>query len=218
MTATTEHDRVDAAVDEISVATGSAGPAGDDSVVGPVDGSSRPEDPGLNAELPSGGNTLRSWRRRVGNALVAAVFTGAFGLAGFLGWKLWDAHSLDQAGKIAQDTATHYAEVLTSIDSNNLDADFAAVLNGATGEFKDMYTKSSLQLRQLLIDNKASAHGVVVASAVQSKTPTKVVVLLMVDQTVGNTELKDPRVDRTRMKITMELVDGRWLASAVELP
>ena len=85
MTVTTEHDRVDAAVDEISVATGSAGPAGDDSVVGPVDGSSRPEDPGLNAELPSGGNTLRSWRRRVGNALLAAVFTGAFGLAGFLG-------------------------------------------------------------------------------------------------------------------------------------
>jgi Mce-associated membrane protein len=64
----------------------------------------------------------------------------------------------------------------------------------------------------------ASAHGVVSASAVQSKTPTKVVVLLMVDQTVGNTELKDPRVDRIRMKITMELVDGRWLASAVELP
>jgi Mce-associated membrane protein len=59
----------------------------------------------------------------------------------------------------------------------------------------------------------ASAHGVVSASAVQSKTPTKVVVLLMVDQTVRNTELKDPR-----MKITMELVDGRWLASAVELP
>jgi Mce-associated membrane protein len=64
----------------------------------------------------------------------------------------------------------------------------------------------------------ASAHGVVSASAVQSKTPTKVVVLLMVDQTVRNTELKDPRVDRIRMKITMELVDGGWLASAVELP
>jgi Mce-associated membrane protein len=218
MTATTEHDRVNAIADETSVATGSAGPGGDDNITGPVSGGLRPDSAGVNAEPPSGGKTRRAWRRRVGTALVAAVFAGAFGLAGVLGWKLWDARSLDRAAKTAQDTAIHYAEVLTSIDSNNLDANFATVLNGATGEFKDMYTKSSLQLRQLLIDNKATAHGLVTASAVLSKTPTKVVVLLMVDQTVSNTELKDPRVDRTRMKITMELVDGRWLASAVELP
>jgi len=40
----------------------------------------------------------------------------------------------------------------------------------------------------------------------------------MVNQTVSNTARPDPRVDRSRMKITMELVDGRWLASKVELP
>jgi Mce-associated membrane protein len=42
--------------------------------------------------------------------------------------------------------------------------------------------------------------------------------LLMIDQTVSNTARPDSRVDRTRMKITMELVGGRWLASKVELP
>jgi Mce-associated membrane protein len=40
----------------------------------------------------------------------------------------------------------------------------------------------------------------------------------MVDQTVTNAARPDSRVDRNRMKMTMEKVDGRWLASKVELP
>jgi Mce-associated membrane protein len=151
-------------------------------------------------------------------ALVIAIYACAFGLAGGLGWKLWGEHAVDQAGKAAQRTAVNYAQVLTSIDSNQVDQNFSAVLDGATGEFKDTYTKSSVQLRQLLIDNKATAHGTVVDSAIQSETKDKVVVLLMVDQTVSNTVRPDGRVDRSRMKITMEKVGGRWLASKVELP
>ncbi|GAB4997774.1 hypothetical protein JHV666_45750 [Mycobacterium avium subsp. hominissuis] len=57
-----------------------------------------------------------------------------------------------------------------------------------------------------------------VESAIQSQSRNRVVVLLMVDQTVSNTVRLDGRVDRSRMKITMENVGGRWLASKVELP
>ncbi|WP_371685521.1 Mce protein [Mycobacterium sp. MFM001] len=150
--------------------------------------------------------------------LVAAVFVAAFGVAGMLGWKLWDEHTISQGAQAARQSAVDYAQVLTSIDSNQVDQNFAAVLGGATGQFKDMYTKASVQLRQLLIDNKATAHGVVVASAIQSEAKDKVVVLLMVDQTVTNAARPDGRVDRSRMKMTMEKVDNRWLASKVELP
>ena len=73
----------------------------------------------------------------------------------------------------AQQAAVHNAQVLTSIDSNNVDQNFAEVLNGATGEFKDMYSQSSAQLRQLLVDNKATAHGVVIDSAVKSASRTR---------------------------------------------
>jgi Mce-associated membrane protein len=160
----------------------------------------------------------RHWSRYIRFGLVVTVFVGAFGLAGALGWKLWDEHAVAEAGQTARKTAIDYAQVLTSIDSNKVDENFAAVLGGATGEFKDMYTKASVQLRQLLLDNKATARGVVVDSAIQSQSKDKVVVLLMVDQTVTNTARPDGRVDRTRMKVTMDRVDGRWLASKVELP
>ncbi|MEN4479474.1 Mce protein [Mycolicibacterium cosmeticum] len=157
-------------------------------------------------------------RAYIGSAAVAAAFVCTFGINGYLGWQLWQQHTQAESESTARQAAVQYAQVLTSIDSGHVDDNFAAVLNGATGEFKDMYTKSSLQLRQLLIDNKATANGVVVESAIQSATRDRAVVLLMVDQTVTNTARPDPRVDRSRMKMTMELVDGRWLAAKVELP
>ena len=52
----------------------------------------------------------------------------------------------------------------------------------------------------------------------QSASNDKAVVLLFVDQSVSNTKLPDPRIDRSRMKMTLEKVDGRLRASKVELP
>jgi Mce-associated membrane protein len=157
-----------------------------------------------------------------GRGLLVPVLIGAsvaaLAGAGFFGWKFWQQHQLDQAREAAQRSAVSYAQVLTSVDSNNVDDNFKQVLDGATGEFKDMYSKSSVELRQLLIENKASAHGVVVESAVQEASKDKAVVLLFIDQSVANTKLPDPRIDRSRMKMTLEKVDGSWRASKVELP
>lgn len=169
-------------------------------------------------EAPSAPAGPGSRRRTVAIAAVAAAYLAVFGLAAGLGWQLWQQHQVTAAGEAGQRAAVQYAVVLTSIDSARVDDDFTTVLNGATGDFKDTYTKASVQLRQLLIDNKASAQGKVVDSAVQSESADQVVVLVMVDQTVTNTTRPDPRVDRSRMKMTMQKVDGRWLASKVELP
>lgn len=160
----------------------------------------------------------RRWPRRLRIGAVVAILIAALGSSGFLGWQLWQDRQVEQASHEAQEAAVAYAGILTSIDSNRVDENFAQVLDGSTGEFKDMYSQSSVQLRQLLVDNKANAHGVVLDSAVQSASKDKVVVLLFVDQSVSNTSVPDPRVDRSRIKMTMEYVDGRWRASKVELP
>lgn len=159
----------------------------------------------------------RPRRRWLVVAAVGVAFAVLLGVSGFLGFQVWQARQLATAEQQARDTAVAYAQVLTSIDSAKVDENFNQVLDGATGEFKDMYSESSMQLRQLLIDNKAAAHGVVVESAVQSAADDRVVVLLFVDQSVTNSQVPDPRIDRSRIKMTMEKVDGRWLAAKVEL-
>ena len=162
--------------------------------------------------------TAGQWGRRLRVGIILAIFIAALASSGILGWQLWQQKQIEQASRQAQQAAVTYAQILTSIDSAKVDENFAQVLDGSTGEFKDMYSQSSVQLRQLLIDNKATAHGVVLDSAVQSASKDKVVVLLFVDQSVSNTSVPDPRVDRSRIKMTMENVDGQWRASKVELP
>ena len=159
----------------------------------------------------------RPWGQYLRRSAMPLLLAASLAVSGFLGWKQWQVHQLNQAGEQARQAAIAYAGVLTSIDSNNVDQNFRQVLDGATGEFKDMYTQSSVQLRQLLIDNKATAHGVVVDSAIASQSMNKVVVLLFIDQTVTNMQSPDPRIDRSRIKVTMEKVDGRWRAAKVQL-
>lgn len=155
--------------------------------------------------------------RYLRRSILPLLLVASLAVSGFLGWRQWQDHRVTQAGEQAQQAAIAYAQVLTSIDSNKVDENFRQVLDGATGEFKDMYTQSSVKLRQLLIDNKATAHGVVVDSAIQSESMNKVVVLVFIDQTVTNTAAPDPRIDRSRIKMTMVKVDGRWRASKVQL-
>ncbi|MFE7741206.1 hypothetical protein [Nocardia sp. NPDC057455] len=150
--------------------------------------------------------------------VTAAVAVAAVVAAAVLGWQLKTERDVDAAAEAGLAAARSYAVTLTSVDSGTLDHDFGAVLDGSTGEFRDMYTRSSGQLRQLLLDNKATGKGTVLDAAVKSATKTKVEVLLFIDQTVTNTASTDPRVDRSRVVMTMELVGGRWLASRVYLP
>lgn len=168
----------------------------------------------------TGGEDRRSgkWQKPVAIAAVALVFLAMAAGLGVLGWKVYDNHRLNSARNAAQKAADDYALILTSVDSGDLDANFAKVLDGATGKWKDQYSAGSTELKQLLVDNKASAKGRVLESAVQSAEKNKVVVLLFVDQAVANAKVPDPRLDRSRMKMTMKYVDGRWRASKVELP
>jgi Mce-associated membrane protein len=197
-----------------------------DALAEPADEMTEPEadeqpvdlDEDAGADTEEGAGEPRPWLRRVIVGVVAVIFVAALAVSGVLGWMLWQEREVTRAGEQAQQAAVTYAQILTSIDSSKVDENFNQVLDGATGEFKDMYSQSSVQLRQLLIDNKAAAHGVVVESAIQSASKDKVVVLLFVDQSVSNTNVPDPRIDRSRIKMTMEFVDGRWRASQVALP
>ncbi|WP_410872875.1 hypothetical protein [Nocardia sp. A7] len=161
---------------------------------------------------------LASVARRAAVPALALIAVAALVGAGVLGWQLREERAVDSAAEAALQAARAYAVTLTSVDSSNLDRDFTAVLDGSTGEFRDMYTRSSGQLRQLLQENKATGKGAVLDAAVKSATETEVEVLLFIDQTVTNAASADPRVDRSRVLMTMQLVDGRWLASRVYLP
>jgi Mce-associated membrane protein len=163
------------------------------------------------------GPRFRRIARATGRAAVVLIFITALSASGYLGWQLKERIAQAEAAQSALNAAREYAVILSSVDANDIDSNFAQVLDGATGAFKDMYSQSSAQLRQLLIDNKAVSNGIVVEAGVKSASTSTVEVLLFIDQSVSNAAVQEPRIDRLRMVMTMQKVDGRWLASDVEI-
>ena len=137
-------------------------------------------------------------------------------LAGYMGWRQFERHQTEFATQQAVAAAVKYAVALMNFDSQAMDRNDAALRDGATGEFKQRYDKSNRSLRMVLLDHQAAAQGQVVESVVKSASTNKVEVLLFVEQLVSNLEDPDGDLD-SRIKMTMEKVDGRWLASKVEL-
>lgn len=156
-------------------------------------------------------------QHRVAMALAAVISVAALGALAFLVWNYQQQRGIAEGSMAALASAETYATTLTSIDTTSVDDNFAKVVDGATGEFRDMYSQSAAQLRQVLIDNKAMSKGIVVDSAVKSATKKRVEVLLFIDQAITNVANPAARLDRSRVAMTMERVDGRWLASRVEL-
>ncbi|WP_078312209.1 MULTISPECIES: hypothetical protein [unclassified Mycobacterium] len=155
----------------------------------------------------------RHWAWTAAAVVVIAIAAGT----AVIGRLYEEQRAEERSSREALTAAQEFAGVLTNVDSAKLDDNYNKTMDGSTGKFKDMYDKSSAQLRQILVENKASSRGVVVDSAVKSATPDKVQVLLFIDQSVSNVAVPEPRMDRSRVQMTMEKIDGRWLASDVEL-
>lgn len=160
-----------------------------------------------------GARSRSAARHRIAAVLLAVLCA----TAGYEGWVLYAQHQREVAAAEALDAAKGFTLALTSVDPDAIDKNFADVLDGATGEFKDMYSQSSEQLRALLIENKAAAHGTVIDAAVKSATNDTVEVMVFVDQSVSNSAAPGPQLDRSRVVITMQKVDGRWLAGKVDM-
>nr|WP_207383932.1 hypothetical protein [Mycolicibacterium komanii]CRL70625.1 Mce associated membrane protein [Mycolicibacterium komanii] len=192
--------------------------AGEEAAAGEPDSESD-----ANADESESDSPRRRWLRRPSRKVVALglgalLVIGSLATSVVLAIDLKREREVADAGQQALAAAQQYAVVLTSVDAYKLDENFTAVLDGATGEFKQMYSESSNQLKQALIDNKARADGKVIAAGIKSATKDKVEVMLFLDQSVTNALNPEPRLDRNRIIITMEKVDGRWLASDVVLP
>lgn len=145
-------------------------------------------------------------------AVVAAFVVGCIGV-----WNWKQAHDLTSARANALAAARKDAVIIASYDYRELDAYFAAVGKISTGEFSKQYGKANTDLRKLIRATKAVVKAKVLNAAIESATEDRVTVLLFVDQTVRNAALSGPAMDRNRARMTLELDDGKWLVSRLEL-
>lgn len=159
--------------------------------------------------------TRVSMRPRIVLAVLLAVaFAG--GLA-FAGVQFFTQRAKETARVEALAAAKRYATDLSSYDYRNLDGNFRAVEQNATGEFGEQYRQVSRNLTELIKQHQAVSKGAVLSAGLVESGTDRAVVALFVDQTITNTNSPQPRIDRNRMQMTLVRQDDRWLVDNVTL-
>lgn len=146
-------------------------------------------------------------------AVLLVVLSGATAIT--LGVQLSQERQLNAAREDALAAARVFATDLTTYDHADLDQDFAAVLDGSTDPFKSQYADTTEDLRELFQQFQATSTSTLLGSGVAEVTEDTATVVLFVDQTVRNTNSAEPRIDRNRVRVELEKVDGKWLAAEV---
>jgi Mce-associated membrane protein len=109
------------------------------------------------------------------------------------------------------------SEVAATLTYNykTLQADFARAEQGMTPAFRTTYQQTTADsVSPLATKYKATSSATVIATGVSAVTPNSATVLVFANQIVDNTQLRtNARLDRTRIRASLVLQNGKWLIS-----
>lgn len=155
-----------------------------------------------------------SAHRRIALVTWAVVVLAIAGVAGGL-WQTHEAHAdTTAAGQAALDAARKDAVEVLSYNFRTVDDDLARAKSDLTGKFQDDFTQLSAGVvAPAAKQDQIDTHADIAGSGVVSSTQDEVVTLLFVNQTTRSTKLTAPKIDGSRLQVTMHNVAGRWLIS-----
>jgi Mce-associated membrane protein len=112
----------------------------------------------------------------------------------------------------AEAAAIRETRATLTYNYKTLPANFATAEAGLTPKFRANYlSTTAASVTPLATKYHAISTASVTAGGVSQAGPDSATVLLFVDQTVENTKLAHPRLDQSRIKVSMLRLDGRWM-------
>jgi Mce-associated membrane protein len=144
--------------------------------------------------------------------LLVAVATSAAALAAVTTTRASHAHALDRARDQALAAAASGVPTVLSYDYQHLRQDFSRAEALLTPRFRKEYEATTAkQVEPLATKYKETSSAQVTAAGVVDTTADRAVVLVFVNQTVTNSNLSAPRLDRSRINVTLVRSGSRWL-------
>jgi Mce-associated membrane protein len=165
------------------------------------------------AERPTGGTGLRG-----GPAALVAVVSLAVAVAVVLAVVVTGlshrtgGQGSSAAAAAAEKAATTGAQTALSYDYRHLSTDFAGAEKLMTSSFKVNYShETAANVQGPAVKYHAVSVATVEGAGVASMSSSRATVLVFVDQTVRNTQLSAPRLDRSRVQVSLVRSGGKWL-------
>jgi Mce-associated membrane protein len=176
----------------------------------------QPAPPATRGEDEPSATTLRRWRLIV--AALIVLLAGLLAATGYLGQRWYADRALDSARQQALAAARQLTLNFVSVSASTVDRDLARIVAGATGEFKDEFTRGMAQVRAAVVENNVDSHGSVLRAGVVSVDRDSAVVLVAVDATVKNVRAPQGRLSHYRIQVDVarDAKAGAWLVARLQ--
>lgn len=157
-------------------------------------------------------------RQRWAVSLLTVALLGTLAAGVVFGRQWYDQRQLDTARRQALAAARQETVDFVSISAATIDEDLKRIADGATGDFRDEFTRDMPQVRAAVVENKVQANGTVLRAALVSVSTRVAVVLVALDATVKNTNAPDGRLSHYRIQVSLNRDggSGRWLVSQLQ--
>ena len=157
-------------------------------------------------------------RRRALVALLVVLLAAALAGAGVYGHRWYVDRATDQARQDAVAAARQASVNFVSVSAASVDRDLQRIVAGATGDFKEEFTRGQAQVRTAVVENKVQSQGSVLRAGLVSGDRRHAVVLVAVDATVRNVKAPDGRPSHYRIQVDLvrDRDSGDWLVSRLQ--
>lgn len=157
-------------------------------------------------------------RRRVLVGLLVVLLAASLTAAGFYGHRWYTVRAVADAREAAVAAARQASVDFVSVSAASVDRDLQRIAAGATGEFKDEFTRGQSQVRAAVVENKVDSRGSVLRAGLVSGDRDRAVVIVAVDATVKNAKAPEGRPSHYRIQLDMvrDRDSGEWLVSRLQ--
>lgn len=136
---------------------------------------------------------------------------------GVLYYQYHRTEQTEQARSEAVTAASEQAKKMLAYDFGGVDQQLSSAADGLTGDFKDEYLGLVTDVIAPAAKEKSLTVQVTVqGTAVVSAEPDAATVLLFLNQITTSSDAPDAASSGSRVRMSLEKVDGRWLTSNLE--
>jgi Mce-associated membrane protein len=146
--------------------------------------------------------------------LVAVVLTAAVVV---LWLKSGNLKANDDGSRQAVRAASETARDLSSYDYRTLESDFKTAAGETTGKLHDQYSALAQQIRATAVQQQAISQTTVIKAGAENATANRVIVIIFANRSSATTSSQNRLPDSLRIRITMDKVKDRWLASELQV-
>lgn len=153
---------------------------------------------------------------RIAAALGMTMCVVMAALVGWLGFRAYQSHRIDEQRKVFLQVGRQAALNLTTIDFQEADTDVQRILDSATGTFHDDFEKRAQPFIDTVKQAQSKSVGTVTEAGLESASDNGAQVLVAVAVKTSNVGAAEQQPRAWRMRISVEKVGDQTKVSNVE--